>query len=134
MTPLHGIRVLVVEDEGAVAMLIEEMLEDLGCVIVASVARLAKARDVARSIEVDLALLDVNLAGQLVFPIAEILRDRNIPFLFSTGYGAKGLQGEFALRPVLHKPFSQKELEAEIAVALAMTRGGSAKTRCSERP
>lgn len=121
VTPLNGIRVLVVEDEGAIAMLIEEMLEDIGCAVVGSVARLAKARDVARSIEIDLAVLDVNLAGQLVFPVAEILRDRNIPFLFSTGYGASGLQGEFALRPVLHKPFSQSELEAKIAVALKMT-------------
>ena len=123
MSALNGIRVLVVEDEGTVAMLIEEMLNDLGCVVVASVARLAKACDVARSIGVDLAMLDVNLAGQLVFPVAEILRDRNIPFLFSTGYGANGLQGEFALRPVLHKPFSQNELKAKIAVALALTHG-----------
>lgn len=121
MTSLKGIRVLVVEDEGTVAMLIEEMLEDLGCVVVASVARLAKASDVARTIEVDLAILDVNLAGQLVFPVAEILRDRNIPMLFSTGYGVSGLQGEFALRPVLHKPFLQSALEAKIAVALEMT-------------
>tara|TARA_R100001143_G_scaffold40952_2_gene37266 strand:+ start:3379 stop:3690 length:312 start_codon:yes stop_codon:yes gene_type:complete len=102
-------------------MLIEEMLEDLGCVVVASVARLAKAIDIARRIEIDLVVLDVNLAGQLVFPVAEILRDRNIPFLFSTGYGASGLQGEFALRPVLHKPFSLNELEAMIAVALKMS-------------
>lgn len=121
MISLNGIRVLVVEDEGTVAMLIEEMLEDLGCVVVESVARLAKARDVARTIEVDLAMLDVNLAGQLVFPVAEILRGRNIPILFSTGYGASGLQGEFALLPVLHKPFSQSALEAQIAVALEMT-------------
>lgn len=121
MTCLNGIRVLVVEDEGAVAMLIEEMLEALGCVVVASVARLAKASDVARSIEVDLAMLDVNLAGQLVFPVAEILRDRNIPFFFSTGYGASGLPGEFAQRPVLHKPFSQSDLESKIAVVLETT-------------
>lgn len=131
MSALNGIRVLVVEDEGAVAMLIEEMLNDLGCVVVASVARLAKACDVARSIGVDLAMLDVNLAGQLVFPVAEILRDRNIPFLFSTGYGANGLQGEFALRPVLHKPFSQSELKAKIAVALALTHSESMGTGCA---
>ncbi|MDQ7912344.1 response regulator [Pseudomonas sp. 102515] len=115
---MDGVRVLVVEDEGAIAMLIEEMLEDLGCIVVASVAQLAKATDIARSIEVDLAMLDVNLAGQLVFPVAEILRDRNIPFLFSTGYGASGLSSEFAQHPVLHKPFSQKDLEAKITAAL----------------
>lgn len=123
MPSLNGIRVLVVEDEGTVAMMIEEMLTDLGCVVVASVARLAKAADIASSIEADLALLDVNIAGQLVFPVAEILRDRKIPFLFSTGYGASGLQAEFAHHPVLHKPFSLKDLEMEIIVALALTHG-----------
>ncbi|WP_434559759.1 response regulator [Pseudomonas sp. R1-6] len=123
MNALNGIRVLVVEDEGAVAMLIEDMLEDFGCVVVASVAQLGKACDVARSIEVDLAMLDVNLAGQLVFPVAEILRDREIPFLFSSGYGRAALQGEFALRPVLQKPFSQEELKERIAVALAFDTG-----------
>lgn len=102
-------------------MLIEEMLEDLGCFVVQSVARLAKARDVARTIDVDLAMLDVNLAGELVFPVAEILRDRQIPILFSTGYGVSGLQGEFASLPVLHKPFSQSALQAKLAVALEMT-------------
>jgi CheY-like chemotaxis protein len=117
--------VLVVEDEGAVAMLIEEMLEELGCVVVASVARLGKASDIARSVEVDLAMLDINLSGQLVFPVAEILRDRNIPFVFSTGYGSSGLQAEFAMRPVLHKPFSLSDLEAKISVALAMAQGES---------
>lgn len=116
---------LVVEDEGAVAMLIEEMLEELGCVVVASVARLGKASDIARSVEVDLAMLDINLSGQLVFPVAEILRDRNIPFVFCTGYGSSGLQAEFAMRPVLHKPFSLSDLEAKIAVALAMAQGES---------
>ncbi len=121
MTSLTGIRVLVVEDEGMVAMLIEEMLEDLGCVVVDSVARLAKASSVARTIDVDLAMLDVNIAGQLVFPVAAILRDRNIPILFSTGYGVSGLQGEFALLPVLHKPFSQSALQEQITVALGIT-------------
>ncbi|SDU97181.1 response regulator [Pseudomonas mucidolens] len=118
MACLNGLRVLVVEDEGAVAMLIEEMLEDFGCVVVASVARLAKAREVSRVIEADLAILDVNLAGELVFPVAEILRERNIPFIFSTGYGVTGLQDEFALRPVLHKPFSLSDLEGKIGIAL----------------
>tara|TARA_R100001143_G_scaffold62349_1_gene65458 strand:+ start:529 stop:924 length:396 start_codon:yes stop_codon:yes gene_type:complete len=121
VTSLTGIRVLVVEDEGMVAMLIEEMLEDLGCVVVDSVARLAKASSVARTIDVDLAMLDVNIAGQLVFPVAAILRDRNIPILFSTGYGVSGLQGEFALLPVLHKPFSQSALQEQITVALGIT-------------
>lgn len=118
MTPFAGIRVLVVEDEGAIALLIEEMLEELGCEVVASVARLAAACDIAGSVRVDLAILDVNLAGERVFPVAEILRGRNIPFLFSTGYGASGLAAEYAGCPVLHKPFSESELQQKIAITL----------------
>jgi two-component SAPR family response regulator len=118
MTPLAGIRVLVVEDEGTVAMLIEEMLQELGCEVVASVARLATARDVASTLEIDLAILDVNLAGERVFPVAEILRDRHIPFLFSTGYGASGLPNEFNGYQVLHKPFSEGDLQRKIALTL----------------
>jgi CheY-like chemotaxis protein len=118
MTLFAGIKVLLVEDEGTVAMLIEEMLEDLGCTVVASVPRLALAREKAGTAEVDLAILDVNLAGERVFPVAEILRGRGVPFLFSTGYGASGLPEEFAQSPVLHKPFSENELQLKIALTL----------------
>lgn len=118
MTPFVGIRVLVVEDEGAVAMLIEEMLEESGCEVVASVARLGTACAVASTAEIDLAMLDVNLAGELVFPVAEILRDRNIPFVFSTGYGASGIPSEFSQCHVLHKPFSDSDLQEKIALTL----------------
>ncbi|KHK64844.1 response regulator [Pseudomonas frederiksbergensis] len=118
MTLFAGIKVLLVEDEGTVAMLIEEMLEELGCEVVASVPRLARAREVASTAQFDLAILDVNLAGERVFPVAEILRDRKIPFLFSTGYGASGVPAEFARYPVLHKPFSESELQLKIALTL----------------
>ncbi|XXD67906.1 response regulator [Pseudomonas sp. D2-30] len=118
MTIFAGIKVLLVEDEGTVAMLIEEMLEEQGCEVVASIPRLAMAREAAGTVEVDLAILDVNLAGERVFPVAEILRDRKIPFLFSTGYGASGLPAEFAQCPVLHKPFSENELQLKIALTL----------------
>ncbi|AZE89200.1 response regulator [Pseudomonas orientalis] len=118
MTSFTGIRVLLVEDEGAIAMLIEEMLEDLGCTVVASVAHLAKALQVADVVEVDVAILDVNLAGERVFPAARILRSRNIPFLFSTGYGASGLPEEFADCPVLHKPFAESDLRLKVALTL----------------
>lgn len=125
MIPLAGIRVLVVEDEGAIALLIEEMLEEFGCEVVASVARLAPACEVAGSVQVDLAILDVNLAGERVFPVADILRNRQIPFLFSTGYGASGLPAEYAGCPVLHKPFSQSELQQKIVVTLKEARASS---------
>jgi CheY-like chemotaxis protein len=82
MTDLAGLRVLVVEDEGSVALLIEGMLEDLGCEIAASVATLAKALHAVQTETLDFAVLDVNLAGDQVFPVAEILKGRRLP-LFS---------------------------------------------------
>lgn len=118
MTEFDGLRVLVVEDEATVSMLIEDMLEDLGCEVVASVGSLAEAREVAVSVEIDFAMLDVNVAGDLVFPVADILRERKIPFLFSTGYGVMGLPAKFSSCFVVAKPFSQTDLQKQIVLAL----------------
>ncbi len=130
MTNLSGIRVLVVEDEGAVAMMIEDMLEEFGCIVVASVGQLAKAREVAATAQIDLALLDVNLSGQLVFPVADILQDRRIPFVFSTGYGARVVPSKFSEYAVLAKPFSPVELRQSIVSAVE----GAFRSRDSADP
>ncbi|MBY5639344.1 response regulator [Rhizobium leguminosarum] len=121
MSNYSGLKVLVVEDEGFVALMIEGMLEDLGCEIVASAARLAEARGLAATATIDLAILDVNLAGHPSFPVAEILRERGIPFFFSTGYGQSGLSQDFADQPLIGKPFSMKDLQETIARALGPT-------------
>ena len=118
MTQFSGIRVLVVEDEGFVAMMIEDMLDELGCEVVASVADIGAACEAASRVNVDIAMLDVNLAGQLVFPAAEILRQRQIPVLFSTGYASTSLPAEFVGNQVLNKPFSRAELQEKLALAL----------------
>jgi CheY-like chemotaxis protein len=118
MSELSGLRVLVVEDEGSVALLIEDMLEDLGCEITASAARLAEACRLAATTDVDLAVLDINLNGEDAFPVAEILAKREIPFVFSTGYGPSGLPREFTGHAVISKPFSMKELQQAIASTL----------------
>jgi CheY-like chemotaxis protein len=99
MTELSGARVLLVEDEGLVALMIEDMLEELGLKVIASAAHVAKACELASAASFDLALLDVNLAGERVFPVARILRDRRIPFLFSTGYGGPPLRRNSGTRP-----------------------------------
>ncbi|RCS25336.1 response regulator [Phyllobacterium salinisoli] len=124
MSDLSGLKVLIVEDEGLVALMIEDMLQDLGCQIVASVSQLSDAKAIADTIEVDMAVLDINLAGQPSFPVAEILRERQIPFVFSTGYGASGLPTEFAGNQVLGKPFSAEELEQKVTLTLASGRVG----------
>ena len=118
MIDLSGLRVFVVEDEGVVALMIEDLLLDLGCEIAASVSQLADACRMAPATQADLALLDVNLGGELVFPVAEILRERKMPLVFSTGYGASGLPPKFSRYPVLAKPFSASDLQQAIALAL----------------
>jgi CheY-like chemotaxis protein len=118
MADLAGLRVLVVEDEGGVALLIEQMLEDLGCEVAASVATLANAMKAARRDAFDFALLDVNLDGELVFPVAEILRVRQRPFIFSTGYGRMGVPEAFKDCEVLNKPFTIDELKKMLQAML----------------
>jgi CheY-like chemotaxis protein len=122
MSEFSGIKVLIVEDEGLVALMIEDMLQDLGCEVVASVAGLKEACSVAATAELDLAVLDMNLRGERSFPVAEILREREVPFMFSTGYGTDGLPAEFSGSPVLSKPFSAKALQEKLSYVLARPR------------
>lgn len=112
-----GLRVLVVEDEAAIAMLIEDMLLDLGAEVVGPAGRIGQATTLAETEEFDLAILDVNLAGQPVYPVVDILVRRQRPFVFSTGYGAGGIEPAWRGRPVLQKPFSQTELEQVLEAA-----------------
>ena len=104
------LRILVVEDEMLVAMNIEDMLLDLGHEVAGLASRLEPALSLAREGEFDLAMLDVNLAGQQSFPVADILVARGIPFLFATGYGTKGIAEPYRDRPVLQKPFRTRDL------------------------
>jgi CheY-like chemotaxis protein len=111
----HGLRllaprVLVVEDEMTVAMLIEDMVGELAYEIAGVVPRLEDAMRLVDSDSFDLAVLDVHLNGETVFPFAAALEERDIPFLFATAYGPRGIPEEFRDRPVLQKPFGPVEL------------------------
>lgn len=106
--PLTGRRVLIVEDESLVAMLLETILEDMGCTPIGPAASIDEGLAmVADGDNLDAALLDVNLAGRLVFPVAEALKARGVPFVFSTGYGEGGLPDEWRGQATIQKPFTE---------------------------
>ena len=97
--PLNGRSILIVEDESLVAMLLETILEDMGCATVGPVSNIDEALTLLDGgLVIDGALLDVNVAGREVFPVAAALKARGVPFVFSTGYGEGGLPDECARR------------------------------------
>jgi CheY-like chemotaxis protein len=116
---LEGVRVLIVEDDSLVAMSVGDMLSDLGCSVVANPGNLTQAFEMVGAGGFDFALLDINLRGKEVFPVAEVLSRQGIPFAFASGYGRAGLPEEFRTRPVLSKPFQISELSTVLSSALA---------------
>jgi CheY-like chemotaxis protein len=103
-------RVLIVEDEGMVAMLLEDMLAELGHEVVAIAGRMERAAELVSEAEIDLAILDVNLNGQETFSLASTLKSRGVPFIFATGYGSASLPETFQKIPVLQKPYQRRTL------------------------
>jgi CheY-like chemotaxis protein len=117
---LAGRRILVVEDESLVAMLLETILEDLGCETVGPVSSVAEALEViAGDDRLDGGLLDVNVAGVEIFPVAAELEARGVPFVFSTGYGEGGLPDEWKGRITLQKPFTEVAVQQALHKAIA---------------
>jgi CheY-like chemotaxis protein len=116
--------ILIVEDEALVAMLIEDTVGDLGCRVAGPVANVADGLAILEREVVDGAILDVNLGGrELVYPLAEALSARGIPFVFVTGYGAEGLDPRFSSTPVLQKPFHPATLEKMVLHSLLGSAG-----------
>lgn len=108
--PIAGLRLFVVEDEALVAMLLEDMLADLGCTVVDVVGTIRDALGRLGDTVADGAVLDVNIGGEKVFPVADALAERGLPFVFATGYGRAGLDQRYPTAPVLTKPYSSDEL------------------------
>ena len=117
--PATSARILVVEDEYLIRMLLEDMLADLGHKVAAAVGTIAEAKDLATTGEFDCAVLDVNVSGQEVYPVADILAKRGMPFVFVTGYGESSLPEAYRGRPALQKPFQAERLEKTLAGLLA---------------
>lgn len=115
---LAGKRVLIVEDEMLVALLIEDLLADLGCITVGPFRSVAHALEAARTEDLDLAVLDVNLDGERVYPVAEMLADRHIPFLFLSGYGEEAIPPGHSEWKVCAKPFKSEVLVHMLSAVL----------------
>lgn len=116
---LQGRRVLVVEDESLVAMLLETILEDMGCTPVGPASNIDEGEALARDeAALDAALLDVNVAGRQVFPVAAALKARGVPFVFSTGYGEGGLPDEWRGNPTIQKPFTEAAIRDALMKAM----------------
>lgn len=98
-----------------VAMLIEDLLAELGYTVIGPASRVEQALDLLASEEVDGALLDVNLLGARSYPVADALLARSCPFVFVTGYGEAGLDPDYRAHPVLQKPFTRDSIERMMA-------------------
>jgi CheY-like chemotaxis protein len=115
---LSNRKVLVVEDEMMIAMLIEDILEEFGCELVGPATNVPRALELIEKESVDVAVLDLNLDGQDTYAIAGALQRKNVPFIFATGYGSTVLRQEYGNRPVLQKPFQARDLETALTEAL----------------
>src|SRR5471032_1295768 len=114
-SPFSGRRVFVVEDEMLVAWLLEDMLAEIGCAVVGPAASVDQALAMIDAEAIDVAVLDVNLNGEMSYPIADALDARGIPFVFSTGYHKDGLLERYRTVPTLQKPFHLSELNDMLA-------------------
>jgi DNA-binding NarL/FixJ family response regulator len=109
------LRVLLIEDQMIVAMQIEDMLRAAGCEVVGPVGTLHAAIELAHEAALDAAVLDVNLDGEKVYPAAEELQTRGIPFIFATGYGDSTLPEKWRDQPRVSKPFGREALEQALS-------------------
>jgi CheY-like chemotaxis protein len=130
-SPLCGSRVLLVEDEMIVAWLLQDMLAELGCVVVGPAATVGQALAMIDAQAVDVALLDVNLNGEMSYPVADALVARGVPFVFSTGYDKDRLLESYRTVPVLQKPYHHSELSDALARLVISKEPGVASARAA---
>ncbi len=114
-------RILIVEDEPLIALMLSDMLAELGFEVVASLNQVSDALDLlAENTSIDIALLDVNIGAQKIDPVADLLAARGTPFIFTTGYGNAGVPRNYANRAILQKPFHVAELTAKLRSELGI--------------
>lgn len=116
-------RVLLVEDDGLVAMLVEDMLDELGFAFAGNPGSVAEGLTAVGQGGFDVAVLDLNLNGERVYPVADALMAAGVPFVFATGYGAAEVPEAYRRWPVAAKPFRLDDLETALKTALALSAG-----------
>ena len=117
ISPLAGRHILIVEDEMIVSMDLCDIVEALGCTSVTA-GRVGKATQIAATQNFDIGILDLNLAGEAVYPVADELDRRGIAYIIASGYGADGISAAYRDRPMLFKPYSPQDVEAALLKAL----------------
>ena len=115
-------RILVVEDELMIRMLLQDMLTGLGYTLAGEAGGIEEALALAKQCEFDVAILDVNLNGQPISPVVEVLIERRLPFVFATGYGQRGVPELYRTSPTLQKPFQADALAEAIEAATPTVR------------
>ena len=108
---LEGCRVLIVEDDAMISMMLQDLLEDMGCQVVSVASRLGEAQRKSEVDDFDVALLDVNLRGEHTFPVAEAMQQRRRPFVLTTGYATTILPDSLRAATLLQKPYRRQDLE-----------------------
>ncbi|WAJ26562.1 response regulator [Antarcticirhabdus aurantiaca] len=117
---VSGMKVFIVEDESLVAMQLEDMLADIGCEVIGLAMKIERALDtIERLPAIQIAILDVNIGGHKVYPVAARLRERGVPLVFATGYGREGVESEWQCYPILQKPYTTEQVELAIETASA---------------
>jgi CheY-like chemotaxis protein len=116
--PLAGMRVFIVEDEALILDTLQDMLEGLGCNVAGSALRVDEALARLASLDFDVAVLDVNVAGHRIDPVADLLAERGLPFLFASGYGRGSLPAAHRDRVLLTKPYRTADLRAALHAVL----------------
>jgi CheY-like chemotaxis protein len=126
---IADLRILIMEDEALVAMMIEDTLIDLGCEVVGPFSSIERGITAIEHAKLDGAFLDVNLRGEFVYPVADALAARATPFVFVTGYGEAGVHPRFRGTPVLTKPFVPDTIEQLVRLHMNQRRGVAADSQ-----
>ena len=116
--PLDGRRILIVEDSPVVAPFTADMLDELGCEVVGPAPTMAAARNLIDSTKFDAAIMDIHIRGERVFSLCDVLSAKNVPFVFTSGYGGWELPDEWRDAPRLQKPYTIDQVEAALTDAL----------------